>query len=87
MHREPGACVTRPSLVGHGARVARREARAQLCETSLQAVHAVFFSFGVVKKPRHCHCVLARWNHDGENVQQKQKVKRAGLVKLVKRDW
>jgi hypothetical protein len=58
MHREPGACVTRPSLVGHGARVARREARAQLCETSLQAVRAVFFSFGVVKATTVARCTV-----------------------------
>ena len=74
--------MTRPSLVGHGARVARREARAQLCETSLQAVRAVFFSFGVVKATTVSVRLFSR---DGENVRQK--VKRAGLVKLVKRDW
>jgi len=76
--------VTRPSLVGHGARVARREARAQLCETSPGGGDAVFFSLLASFKQATSVCSRAHWNHDCENVQQKVKSARDWYVK---RDW
>lgn len=88
MHREPGACVTRPSLVGHGARVARREARAQLCETSPGGARSFFLAACVVKQagydsePRAVESRYVRTCNNRKS--QARGTGKTGLVKLAR---
>ena len=82
MHREPGACVTRPSLVGHGARVARREARAQLCETSPGGARSFF-------RGRRRHVGTCVFSRVGIMIERATESKargtgKTGLVKLAR---